>query len=87
MTTYQVFDAMEALSIWRGIGLSASTIDLYLKTRWGHKDGLIREDELHAYFRASACKYLKGFRAFRDTNPTLAMSQLRRYHACKDDLK
>ena len=87
MLTYQVFDAMEAMQIWRGLGYSQSTIDLYLKCRWGSQDGLVHEDELHAYFRASACSYLRGYRAFRHINPVLAASQLRRYKATKEDLK
>lgn len=86
MSTH-IHDPMEAISIMRDLGLSRTTIDLYLQTRWNDKAGYIKEDEYMQFLRISACKYLKGFRAFRETNPVLAASQLRRYHYCKDDMK
>ena len=35
MLTYQVFDAIEAMQIWRGLGFDSATIDLYGVRNWG----------------------------------------------------
>ena len=82
-----VHDAMEAMQIMQVIGYNRPTIDYYLKMRWNKITGLISEEEMRIFYRTEARTFLKGYRAFRHTNPTLAASQLRRYNACKDELK
>lgn len=82
-----ITDAISAIMIMKAIGYSEQTRNLLLKTRWYDREGLIHEDELRAYIRVEAYEYLKGYRAFRHTNPVLAASQMRRYLACKEDLK
>lgn len=82
-----IHDAVEAVKILRELGYSHSLINFTLKYRWYDEDGLITESELRDYFRINACTYLMGYRAFRHSNPPLAASQMRRYRACKEELK
>lgn len=54
-----------AIEIWKDLGYSQDTRELYLKTRWYNKDGLVTAEEWRTYCRLMALRALRHHRKVR----------------------